>query len=157
MKSFGERIADALIEDGALSQAQVQEAIDLQQEQGGRLLKLLLEKQYVTEADMIASMGRCLGTPPVNLAKMHVSQDIIDLIPKEMALSYKMAAVARLGNKLFVAMADPLNVLALDDLRRTHAKIEILPLISSEKAVMDFLNNVQTRAGGIDEILKDVE
>jgi type IV pilus assembly protein PilB len=69
-----------------------------------------------------------------------------------------MVAVARLGKKLFVAMADPLNVLALDDLRRVRPNLQIISLISTERAVVDFLNNAQTQAsGGIDEILKDVD
>jgi type IV pilus assembly protein PilB len=63
-----------------------------------------------------------------------------------------------LDRKLFVAMADPLNVLALDDLRRVRPNAQIIPLISTEKAVTDFLNNAQTQAsGGIDAILKDVD
>jgi type IV pilus assembly protein PilB len=158
MKSFGERITDTLIADGLLTQEQLGEVIELQKKQGGRLLKLLLDKQFVTEQDMMVSMGRCLGVAPITLAKMHVPQDIVDLIPKDLAQTYKMVAVARLGKRLFVAMADPLNVLALDDLRRVRANLQIIPLISTERAVVDFLNNVQTQAsGGIDAILKDVD
>src|SRR5882724_6681593 len=158
MKSFGERIADTLLADGLLTQEQLTEALELQKKQGGRLLKLLIEKQLVTDQDMMVSMGRCLGASPVTLSKMRVPQDVIDLIPKELAQTYKMVAVARLGKKLFVAMADPLNVLALDDLRRMRANLQIVPLISTEKAVVDFLNNAQTQvSGGIDAILKDVD
>jgi type IV pilus assembly protein PilB len=158
MKSFGERIADALLADGLLTQEQFNEVLDVQKKQGGRLLKLLLEKQLVTEQDMMVSMGRCLGAHPVTLAKMRVPQDVMDLIPKDLGQTYKMVAVARLGRRLFVAMADPLNVLALDDLRRVRPNVQIVPLISTEKAVTDFLNNAQTQVGGgIDAILKDVD
>ncbi len=158
MKSFGERIADALMADGLLTQEQLNEVLELQKKQGGRLLKLLLEKQLVTEQDMMVSMGRCLGAHPVTLSKMRVPQEVIDLIPKDLTQTYKMVAVARLDRKLFVAMADPLNVLALDDLRRVRPNAQIIPLISTEKAVTDFLNNAQTQAsGGIDAILKDVD
>jgi type IV pilus assembly protein PilB len=158
MKSFGERIADTLLADGLLTQEQLNEALELQKKQGGRLLKLLLEKQLVTDQDMMVSMGRCLGASPITLAKMRVPQDVVDLIPKDLAQTYKMVAVARLGKRLFVAMADPLNVLALDDLRRVRANLQIVPLISTEKAVVDFLNNAQTQVGGgIDAILKDVD
>ena len=158
MKSFGERIADTLLADGLLTQEQLTEALELQKKQGGRLLKLLIEKQLVTDQDMMVRMGRCLGASPITLSKMRVPQDVIDLIPKDLAQTYKMVAVARLGKKLFVAMADPLNVLALDDLRRMRANLQIIPLISTEKAVVDFLNNAQTQAsGGIDAILKDVD
>jgi type IV pilus assembly protein PilB len=89
---------------------------------------------------------------------MHVPQEVVDLIPLDLAQTYKMVAVARLGRKLFVAMADPLNVLALDDLRRVRPNLQIVPLISTEKSVVDFLNNLQSQvSGGIDAILKDVD
>jgi len=158
MKSFGERIADTLVADKLVTQEQVAEVVEMQKKQGGRLLKLLLERQFVTEQDMMVAMARCLSTPPVTLAKMHVPQEVSDLIPKDMAQSYKMVAVARFGKKLYVAMADPLNVLALDDLRCVRHNMEIVPLISTEKAVLDFLNNANTQvSGGIDAILKNVD
>src|SRR6478735_10044200 len=115
IKSFGERIADVLIEDGLLLPSQLDEAMSQQKQQGGRLLKLLTDKGYVTEQDMVISMGRCLDTPPVNLSKIRVPEEIQNIVPREMAKSYKLWPIAKLGNKLFVAMADPLNVLALDD------------------------------------------
>lgn len=82
MKSFGERIADALIADGLLTVAQLDEVRELQKNQGGRMLKLLVERQYVNEQDMMVSMGRVLHVAPVTLAKMRVQPEIIDLIPK---------------------------------------------------------------------------
>src|SRR2546426_8050284 len=158
MKSFGERIADLLIADGLLTQKQLAEVIESQKKQGGRLLKLLVERQFVSDLDMTVAMARCLNTPPVTLAKMHVPPEVAELIPKDMAMSFKMVAVARLGKKLYVAMADPLNELALDDLRCVRHNMEVIPLISTEKAVLDFLNNANTQvSGGIDAILKDVD
>jgi type IV pilus assembly protein PilB len=157
MKSFGERIADTLIADGVLTQKQLTEVLELQKKQGGQLLKLLLERRFVTDQDMMVSMGRCLGTPPVSLAKMRVPAEVVELIPKDMAQNYKMVPVARFGKKLFVAMADPLNVIALDDVRRVRPNMQIVPLITTEKAIGDFLNNANAQmGGGIDEILKDV-
>ena len=154
IKSFGERIADVLIADGLLLPAQLQEAMDIQKKQGGRLLKLLVDKQYVTEQDMVISMGRCLDTPPVNLTKIRVPEAVVELVPKEMARQYKLAPVCRLGNKLFVAMADPLNVLALDDLRQ-RTKLEIVPMITTERAVTEALSGVSSASAQMDQVLKD--
>jgi type IV pilus assembly protein PilB len=154
IKSFGERIADVLIEDGLLLPAQMQEAMDIQKKQGGRLLKLLVDKQYVTEQDMVISMGRCLDTPPINLTKVRVPEAVAELVPKEMARQYKLAPVCKLGNKLFVAMADPLNVLALDDLRQ-RTKLEIIPMITTERAVTEALSGVGSASSQMDQVLKD--
>jgi type IV pilus assembly protein PilB len=154
IKSFGERIADVLIDDGLLLPAQLSEAMDIQKKQGGRLLKLLVDKQYVTEQDMVISMGRCLDTPPINLSKVRIPEEILELVPKDMARAYKLAPICRLGNKLFVAMADPLNVLALDDLRQ-RTKMEIVSMITTERSVSEALSGVNSASAAMDQMLKD--
>jgi len=72
VKTFGERIADALVEDGLLSAGQVEELLQQQKKEGTRLFKLILEKAYVSEQDMAVSMGRVLNTPPINLARIAI-------------------------------------------------------------------------------------
>jgi type IV pilus assembly protein PilB len=144
-KSFGERIADVLIEDGLLLPNQLDEAVGIQKNEGGRLLKILTDKQFVTEQDMAFSMGRCLNTPPINLAKISIPEDIMSLVPREMARANKLVPVARLNGKLFVAMSDPTNVLAIDDLKR-RVQLEIVPMIATERAVSDALSGVHSGA-----------
>ncbi|HEY3662179.1 MAG TPA: ATPase, T2SS/T4P/T4SS family [Chthoniobacterales bacterium] len=154
-KSFGERIADVLIEDGLLLPNQLDEAINIQKQQGGRLLKILTDKQFVSDQDMAFSMGRCLNTPPVNLSKVRVPEEIMNLVPRDMAKTHKLMPVARLDNKLFVAMADPTNVLAVDDLKR-RVQMEIVPMIATEKAVTDALSGVHAAGTNMSEVLKQV-
>ena len=155
VKTFGERIADALVEDGLLTARQVEELLQQQKKEGTRLLKILLEKAYVSEQDMAISMGRVLNVPPVNLARISVSLDVADLLPREVAHNYKVIPVSRLENKLFLAMADPLNVLAIDDVRRI-TKLEVAPLIASEKAILEKLNHVDAaKSGSMEDIIKD--
>ncbi len=153
IKTFGERIADALVEDGLLSQRQVAELLEQQKKQGTRLLKLLVEKNFISEIDMVVSMGRVLNTPPINLARISISLEVANLIPKEIARNHKVVPVSRLDNRLFLAMADPLNVLALDDVKRV-TKLEISPMIASERAIIDKLNNLETRTSSMEEIIE---
>src|SRR5689334_10786817 len=140
-KSFAERIADVLIEDGLLLPNQLEEAIGFQKSEGGRLLKILTDNQFVTEQDMAFSMGRCLNTPPINLAKISIPEDIMALVPRELAKANKLVPVARLNGKLFVAMSDPTNVLAVDDLKR-RVQMEIVPMIATDRSVNDALAGV---------------
>jgi type IV pilus assembly protein PilB len=102
---------------------------------------------------MVVSMGRVLNTPPINLARISIPQEIAALLPKEVAHSYKVIPVSRLDGRLYLAMADPLNVLALDDVKR-HTKLEVSAMIASEKAIVDKLNNLDTRAGSMEEIIE---
>src|SRR5437867_5867455 len=155
VKTFGERIADALVEDGLLSARQVDELLQQQKKEGTRLLKLILEKAYVSEQDMAVSMGRVLNVPPVNLARITIPSDLADLVPREMAHNHKVVPVSRLENKLFLAMADPLNVLAIDDVKRI-TKLEVAPLIAAERAILDKLNNIDAaKSGSMEDIIQD--
>jgi type IV pilus assembly protein PilB len=157
VKSFGERIADALVEDGLLTVKQVDELLEQQKKEGTRLLKLVIEKAYVTDVDMTVSMGRILNTPPVNLARMGIHPDVADLLPRDLAHNYKVVPVSRLDNKLFLAMADPLNVLAIDDVKRI-TKLEVVPMIASERTIMDKLNNIDASKGGsMEDIINDAQ
>src|SRR5437879_10159965 len=149
-KTFGERIADALVEDGLLSAKQVDELMQQQKKEGTRLLKLILEKAYVSEQDMAVSMGRVLNTPPINLSRVVIPLEIADLVPRELAHSHKVVPVSRLENKLFLAMADPLNVLAIDDVKRI-TKLEVAPLTAAARATLHKLTNIRAARGGTRE------
>ncbi len=154
-KSFAERIADVLIEDGLLLPNQLEEAIGLQRKDGGRLLKILTDNQFVTDQDMAFSMGRCLNTPPINLAKVRVPEEIMALVPRDMAKANKLVPIARLNGKLFVAMADPTNVLAVDDVKR-RVGLEVVPMIATERAVADALSGVHGGGADMSAVLKQV-
>src|SRR5229473_4882414 len=153
-KSFAERIAEVLIEDGLLLPNQLEEAVSIQKSEGGRLLKILTDRQFVTEQDMAFSMGRCLNTPPINLSKLRVPEEVMSLVQREMAKANRLVPIARLDGKLFVAMADPTNVLAVDDLKR-RVQLEIVPMIATERAVQDALSGVHG-AGNMSQVMKKV-
>jgi type IV pilus assembly protein PilB len=156
-KTFGERIADVLVEDGLLTQAQVAELLELQKKEGVRLIKLVVDRSLITDQDLAVSMGRVLKVPPVNLSRISISPELVDLIPRDVAHNFKVVPISRLENQLFLAMADPLNVLAIDDVRRI-TKLEITPLIATEKAIQDKLLQVETgKAGTMEDIIQDAQ
>lgn len=155
VKSFGERIADALVEDGLLSSKQVDELLEQQKREGTRFIKLVTEKAYVSEQDLTVSMGRVLNVPPINLARISIPAEVADLLPREVAQNHRVLPVSRLENKLFIAMSDPLNVLAVDDVKRI-TKLEVSPMIASEKAIADKLTALDASKGGsMEDIIQD--
>ncbi len=157
VKSFGERIADALVEDGLLSDKQIEELLEQQKREGARLIKLVIDKSYVSEQDLAVSMGRVLNVPPINLARITIPLEVAELLPRDTAHNHKVIPVSRLENKLFLAMADPLNVLAIDDVKRiTH--LEIAPLIASEKTIVDKLNSIDSaKSSSMEDIIQDAQ
>ena len=157
IKSFGERIADALVEDGLLGVNQVETLLEEQKKGGARLVKLIIEKAYVSEQDLAVCMGRVLNVTPINIARANILPELVELIPRETMHSYRVIPVSRLENKLFLAMADPLNVLAIDGVRRI-TKLEIIPLIASEKAIADKLTALDTsKSGSMEDIIQDAQ
>src|SRR5712671_4028368 len=157
IKSFGERIADALVEDGLLGANQVEELLEQQKKEGARLVKLVVEKSYVSEQDLAVCMGRVLNVTPINLARVNILPELIELFPRETMHGHRVIPVSRLENRLFLAMADPLNVLAIDDVKRI-TKLEITPLIASEKAIADKLNALDaTKGGSMEDIILDAQ
>ena len=157
VKAFGERIADALVEDGLLTAQQVTELLEQQKKEGTRFIKLVTEKAYVSEQDLTVSMGRVLNVPPINLARISIPAEIADLLPREIAQNHKVLPVSRLENKLFLAMADPLNVLAVDDVKRI-TKLDVSTMITSEKAITDKFNALDAAKGGsMEELIQDAQ
>jgi len=157
IKSFGERIADALVEDGLLGAKQVEELLEQQKKQGARLVKLIVEKAYVSELDLAVCMGRVLNVTPINVARTNIAPELVELLPRETMHNHRVIPISRLENKLFLAMADPLNVLAIDDVKRI-TKLEITPLIASEKAIADKLNVIDSaKSGSMEDIIQDAQ
>lgn len=143
-KSFGERIVNRLLEDGLLNNEQVNQLIEEQKQTKVRLVKLLEQKNLVSEHDRIAAIGSVLSIAPIDVSKLKISSELIELIPQNIAKAFSVIPVSKLGTRLFLAMADPLNVLALDDIRK-QTRLEIVPLISTETAIKkkieDFRNS----------------
>jgi len=157
IKSFGERIVDALVEDGLLDARQVAELLEQQKKEGARLVKLIVEKAYVSEQDLAVCMGRVLNVTPINIARATMFPELLELIPREMMQSHRILPVSKLDRRLFLAMADPLNVLAIDDVRRI-TRLEITPLIASEKAIADKLNLLDAaQNGSMEDIIQSAQ
>ena len=95
IKSFAERIADALVEDGLLSPNQIEELLERQKKEGARLVKLLIDKdkQYVSPDDLAVCMGRVLNVSPINLTRLNIQPDVVELVPRDIAHTHKVIAV----------------------------------------------------------------
>ena len=157
MASFQDRIIDAMIQDGLLTNEQRDELAAKQQEKNTRMLKLIVDESYVNEQDMAVCMGRVLKTPPINLQRIGIEPEIAELLPKDMCKNHKVLPVSRLENLLFLAMADPLNVLALDDIKRI-TNMEIQPMIATEKTIIDKLDNLDSGGkASMEDLINDAE
>ncbi|HWR43655.1 type II secretion system ATPase GspE [Sporomusa sp.] len=133
------RLGDLLIEAGILSQEQLEKALSVQKKTGERLGKVLINLGYITEVSMIEALEFQLGVPRVDMAKMNVAHEIAATIPVSLAERYQVIPIKKDGRKLTLAMVDPTNFYALDDVRMASG-CEVEPVIAAEREIMRAIN-----------------
>ncbi len=111
------KLGDLLIEAGKLSGAQLAQALEVQQLDGGRLGTHLVQLGFLTERELVDFLSDRYGVPPVDLKTIEVDESLLTLISADVARKYTILPVAKAGARLTVAMADPTNVFALDDIK----------------------------------------
>ena len=154
MSSLRERIVSVLLERKLITKEQLDKVMALQQASGGRgLQQLLVERGFVTESDLMAAISQGFGIPLVNLARMRLDPNLKSLISREMALQYQLIPVSCMGQMLTVAMADPLNVFALDTIATTTG-LAVNPLLATSKEIRDAIN--QYYGTGVEETLREM-
>jgi len=152
--SLKDRLLQILVDGELVTEEQLSHALSIQKEQGGRLSEILAEEGYITESELMVTLSEHLGIPPINLSKIKVPENITSLISKQLARFYQVVPVSRMGNTLTVAMADPLNVFALDDLKMMTG-MEIQPVISNPRDVAEKLQQLYTPTAGLETLLSD--
>jgi len=125
MQTLRETIIDILLKSKRLSKKQIEEALRIQKENDLQLRRVLVEHGFIPEEVLLALLAEQLYIPTLHISKYKFDPDIIRLIPGTMAAQYKMVPLSRMGDTLTVAMADPLNIFALDDIKAyTGCKID---------------------------------
>jgi type IV pilus assembly protein PilB len=127
-------IGQILKEMELVTEGQIQEAVAIQREQGGAVGRILVELGYVTEEEVLLALGAQMGMEVMNLEEMQIPKDIVEKISPTMAKVYKIMPIKFENNILTVAMADPLNVSILDDLRFL-LNCDLQGAVSTEEAV----------------------
>ena len=128
------QLGEILKDRGMISDKQLEEALEKQKENGQLLGQVLIDLEYVKEEDVLKTLGEQTGMPSVNLNELEISRDIIDRVSASIARIYKIMPISWEDNTLTVAMADPMNVYTLDDLRFMLG-CEMKGAVSTEEAV----------------------
>jgi type IV pilus assembly protein PilB len=130
------KLGEILLKDNLITPDQLRQALDHQKANGGRLGNSLVRLGFLNDDDVTAVLSRQYGVPSINLAYFEVDPSVTKLIPIETALKYQVLPLSRVGSSLTLAMVDPTNVFAMDDIKfMTGFNIE--PVVASEAAIMD--------------------
>jgi type IV pilus assembly protein PilB len=130
------KLGELLIKSQLVSQAQLQKALDEQKTTGGKLGEILQKMGLVTEDDIIDCLSHQFGVPSINLRHFEVDEAVAKLIPVDLARKYNVIPVNKTGATLTVAMADPTNIFAMDEITFvTGYRVE--PVVASEEAIAE--------------------
>ena len=133
------KLGEILVRENILSAQQLREALDYQREHGGRLGYNLVKLGLVSDDTITAVLSRQYGVPSVNLELFDIEDSVIRLIPQEVAQKYSVLPLSRVGSTLTLAMVDPTNVFAMDDIKfMTGLNIE--PVVVSEASVQEAIS-----------------
>jgi type IV pilus assembly protein PilB len=128
------RIGELLLKEKRISPEQLQEALNYQKANGGKLGFNLVKLGFVKDEELTALLSKQYGVPSINLAQFEIDPAVIKLIPAETAQKYQIIPLSRSGATLTIAMTDPTNVFAMDDIKfMTGYNVE--PVVASETAV----------------------
>jgi type IV pilus assembly protein PilB len=130
------RIGELLLKEKRITPAQLQEALNYQKTNGGKLGHNLVTLGFVKDEEITALLSKQYGVPSINLTQFEIDPAVIKLIPSETAHKYQIVPLSRSGATLTIAMTDPTNVFAMDDIKfMTGYNVE--PVVASEIAVTE--------------------
>ncbi|TNF84268.1 MAG: type IV-A pilus assembly ATPase PilB [Acidobacteria bacterium] len=141
------RIGELLVKAGKITQEQLQDALTAQQKEGGRLGTHLVKLGFIEDEELVEFLSQRYGVPAINLSEVEVDEGIIKVIPPDVARKYTIIPVSKAGAKLTIAMVDPTNVFAMDDIKfMTGYNVE--PVVASDsslrKAIDDYYGSTHS-------------
>ena len=133
------RLGEILLKESLITQDQLDKALEFQRSNGGKLGSCLTKMGFITDDDITGVLSRQYGVPSINLKYYEIDPNVIKLIPQDTALRYQVVPLSRVGSVLTIAMTDPTNVFAMDDIKfMTGFNVE--PVVASESAIAEAIS-----------------
>jgi len=155
---MSQRLGDLLVKEKIITPEQLEKAVRAQKDNGSsntRLGSMLVQLGFVTDEEVTNFLSRQYGVPAINLQYFEIDPAVVKLVPEETAKRYTILPLSRVGASLTIAMVDPTNVFAMDDIKfMTGFNIE--PVVASESAIVDAILKAysqSTREENVDELL----
>lgn len=135
MRISNYKLGELLLYNGKITKEQLDKALEKQRQSHKKIGEILVEEGYVADKDIIEVLEFQLGFPHVDLNTFVINPEVISLVPEHIARRYDLIPVDKKGDLLIVAMADPLNIYAIDDLK-LYTKYDIQPVISTRESII---------------------
>jgi type IV pilus assembly protein PilB len=152
------RLGDLLVKNNLITKEQLTRALDEQKDSGGqlRLGTILIKNGVINEPDLTSFLSKQYGVPSINLADFDVDPAVIKIIPSEISQKYQIIPVNRAGATLIVAMSDPSNIFAIDDIKfMTGYNVEVV--VASETAVKTSIDKYYDQSASLADVMNDLD
>ncbi len=161
MASLKERLQEILLRDNIISQENLDKALAEQKKSGGELSKVLAKMNLINERELSLILSEGLGIPPIDISRLKIDPAVIKLIPQDIALNYKIMPISKMGDNLTLAMADPLNIFAMDNIG-TITGLKINPIIAKPSDIVQsiqkyYASDSSETSKTFDKIIKDIK
>ncbi len=152
------RLGDLLVRNNLITKEQLASALE-EQKQGGshvRLGTVLIRNNVISEDDLVSFLSKQYGVPAINLSEQEIDPAVIKVVPVDIAQKYQVIPVNRAGGSLIVAMSDPSNIFAIDDIRfMTGFNIEVV--VSPESAIKSAIDKYYDQSASLADVMSDIE
>jgi len=151
-----EKLGELLVRENLITPAQLQKALEEQKRSGGRLGANLCKLGFIKEEQLTEFLSKQYGIPAVNLKEFEIDPDVVKLIPEEVARKHMAIPISRSGSTLIVAMADPSNIFAQDDIKfLTGYNVEVV--VAPENSIKEAIDQYYQGGENIEDVLGDLE
>ena len=151
-----ERLETLLLENEVLSTEQLDQVRKQQKSTGDSLDSSLVKMGLMSEGDLLTVLSRIYDMPAVDLANFDVDKGAVDLLPADVAQKFAAIPIRKVGRTLTLAMADPLNIYAVDDIKFIVG-LEVQPVVAAESAIMKTIDRFYGTVNALNDIMKDME
>ncbi len=148
------KIGDILIEKGLISEAELKSALDEQKKTGHKVGQILVERGLITEDQLLETLSERLKIPKISLESLVIDPRIVSLVPVEVARRFGLMPVFKIGNTLTIAMSDPLNIIAIEELSYL-TKCEIKRVVGSHSEISDAIDQYYSVADSLHGVIGD--
>ncbi|ORJ59131.1 type IV-A pilus assembly ATPase PilB [Geothermobacter hydrogeniphilus] len=150
------RLGELLVRNNLIDDAQLAKALEEQKTSGGRLGASLIKLGFIKEEELAAFLSRQYGVPSINLAEFEIDSTVIKLIPAEVAQKYQIVPINRAGATLIIAMSDPSNIFAIDDIKfMTGYNVEVV--VAPEQSIKEAIDRYYDQSASFDDVMGDLE
>src|SRR5881628_165381 len=154
---MSQRLGDLLVKEKVITQEQLTQATKVQKETNCRLGSALVKLNILTDEDVTNFLSRQYGVPAINLSYFEIDSAVVKLIPHDTAKRYQILPLSRVGASLTIAMVDPTNVFAMDDIKfMTGFNIE--PVVASESSILEGIEKAYgtTQQADLEEVMQSM-